>query len=29
MVLEEHAREGFLKQDLIMGIEKIDIISFC
>ena len=29
MVLEENARESLLKQDLIMGIEKIDLISFC
>lgn len=29
MVLEENAREGLLKQELIMGIEKIDLISFC
>ena len=29
MVLEENARESLLKQELIMGIEKIDLISFC
>ena len=29
MVLEENARESLLKQDLVMGIEKIDLISFC